>query len=115
MTLTKVKKVKIDRLQPTQPNLTENTLLYLEETNPNLEKIELPEVHEINGVLYVADGHNKLFFQTAYLGRRKALCKYFTPENSNVTPQLYSQIASDLQIKAQMTKERGIYSIQDLV
>ena len=107
-----LKEVDINKLNPTDLDLSFKTISYYAWTFPLLEQHKPPEVWMIDNQMYIADGHHQI--QDRYTRNNRIIIRLFTPENCGIGPCIYEGIMDFILKKAQKAREQGISHIKDL-
>jgi hypothetical protein len=106
----RLKYVHIDNLIPTQPEIFIKRIRQIKGSPDN----SLPEVWNINGGMYIADGHHHVFYQ--FLRNNNIIpIKYFTPLNTKSSPDAYLYLVEEIFNEAIKTERWGIKSLHQMV
>jgi len=109
-----LKEIDINELQPTDLDLSQETLKYYASTFPLLENHNHPEVWFLNSQYYLVDGHHQIKDRLTTRNKTSFIGKCYTPENCGVGPEVYGELIDLILKKAKKAEAKGIKHISDL-
>ncbi len=105
----RIKQIPLNNLIPIETELHRETLKH----HHNLKKHSVPEIFQINGLTYIADGHHRIF--NSFLENISVItAKYFSPENCRKDMSSYNYAKEMILEKRKKAEQNGIHHIRDL-
>lgn len=110
--MSEIIEVELGYLQPTQIDVSSETLEFYANTYPLLRPTR-PEIWFIEGRFIISDGHNQLFYDYRQ-GIIKRNLRCLTPENIGVGYEAYEFVLDNLLKKEQRARNQGVLRLTDL-